>query len=116
MKNNSFKILFILGIIAIIYFITNDIGYCAATAAQTAQTAAQTGTPAGSNANDTIVKFAFAMGGVVISSLVIFLGLTVYNRFFVKNPQYAASEDDILRTPKTVDDAVIFFLKKNRLR
>lgn len=119
MKNNLLKILSLLGIIAIIYFLTNDIGYCAASAAQTAQTTAdavsQTA-PAANNIHNTIIKFAFAMGGVILSSVLIFAGLTVYNKIFVKNPHYANSEDDVLKTPKTVDDAIVFFLKKNRLK
>lgn len=119
MKYNSLKILSILGLIAIIYFLTNDIGYCAASAAQTAQSTADTVSqtaPAVNNMHNTIIKFVFAMGGVVLSSVLIFAGLTVYNKIFVKNPHYASSEDDVLKTPKTVDDAIIFFLKKNRLK
>lgn len=116
MKNNSFKILSLLGLIAIIYFLTNDIGYCAASAAQTAQTTANTAASTASPMHNAIVKFLYAMGGVVISSLLIFGGLTIYNKFFVKNPRYRSPEEDILKTPKTVDDAVVFFLKKNRLK
>lgn len=62
----------------------------------------------------TITKFALAMGGVVLSSLIIFVGLTVYNKFFVKIRKHSI-EEEILRTPKTVDDAVNFFIHKNKL-
>lgn len=63
----------------------------------------------------TVIKFGLAMGGVVLSSLIIYFGLTVYNKFFVKmvNLKY---EEDALKTPKTTDEAVKFFIHKNRLR
>lgn len=63
----------------------------------------------------TAIKFGLAMGGVVLSSLIIYFGLTVYNKFFVKmvNLKY---EEDALKTPKTTDEAVKFFIHKNRLR
>ncbi len=136
MKNKQLTILIILGITAIFYFLTNDIGYCAANAAHSAQTAATTtaNTLAGSSVNSApaastaaqtatnvptlqsaILKFLYAMAGVVVSSLLIFGGLTLYNKIFVKNPRYHTPEDDILKTPKTVDDAIVFFIKKNKL-
>lgn len=65
--------------------------------------------------NDLIIKFTVAMVGVIVASVVIWLGLAVYNKILAgKNME--SYEDDILKTPKTVDDAVKFFIKKNRLR
>ena len=61
-----------------------------------------------------ITKFALAMGGVVLSSIIIYLGLTVYDKFFVRNRRHSI-EEEILKTPKTVDDAVKFFIHKNKL-
>ena len=62
-----------------------------------------------------LVKFGFAMGGVVLSSLIIYFGLMIYNKYFVKmiNLKY---EEDALKTPKTTDEAVRFFIHKNKLR
>ena len=57
-----------------------------------------------------------AMGGVVISTFVIFLGLTIYNKLFVERKNIKFNQDDSLTTPNTVEDAVIFFVKKNKLR
>ena len=62
----------------------------------------------------TVTKFALAMGGVVLSSIIIYAGLTIYNKFFVKNRSHGF-ETEILKTPKTVDDAVKFFINKNKL-
>lgn len=62
----------------------------------------------------TAIKFLFAMGGVALSSFIIFAGLTIYNKVFVKRAK--ADEDDDLTTPDSIDDAVVFFIKKNKLR
>ena len=69
-----------------------------------------------SQKGDAIIKFGIAMVGVILSSVVIFLGLWVYNKFFVDKTLFPNNDpDDILNTPKTVDDAVNFFIKRNKL-
>lgn len=66
--------------------------------------------------NSTILKFLKVMGGVALSSIIIYVGLWFYNRFFVKpdiaNPE---EENNVLATPKNIDSAVSFFIKKNRM-
>ena len=65
---------------------------------------------------DTIAKFLIAMGGVMLSSFVIYLGLTIYNKFFVDKSLFPNNDpDDVLNTPKTVDEAVTLFIKRNKL-
>lgn len=64
---------------------------------------------------DLIIKFSIAMGGVILASIVIWLGLTAYNKI-VASKNISTYNDDVLKTPKTTDDAVKFFIKKNRLR
>lgn len=65
---------------------------------------------------ETILKFVIAMAGVLISSVLIFLGLTIYNKFFVNKSMFADNNsDDALNTPKTVDEAVNFYIKRNKL-
>lgn len=64
----------------------------------------------------TIIKFSFAMCGVVISSLLIFLGLTVYNKIHSGSKAELSAEEEVLKTPKSKDDAIKFFIRKNRLR
>ncbi len=125
MKNNSLKIISIIGILAILYLLAVNIGYCAAdTAAQTAQTAASTAAATTAVPADTIpkaahagilIKFVWAMGGVILSSLVIFGGLTLYKKIFSVKQNYNQITENILKTPKTIDDAIIFFIKKNKL-
>lgn len=55
------------------------------------------------------------MGGVALSSIIIYVGLTLYNKFFV-TPKYPHSpEEEILKTPKTKEEAINFFINKNKL-
>lgn len=62
------------------------------------------------------VKFLLAMGGVVLSSVIIFAGLTVYNKFFVRRNNVSFDREDSLSTPNNTDDAIDFFIRKNKLR
>lgn len=65
---------------------------------------------------DAIVKFSLAMGGVIASSVLIFFGLSVYNKIREKNNNEYLHEEDALKTPKTTEDAIEFFIRKNRLK
>ena len=65
--------------------------------------------------NNTITKFLYAMGGVVASSLIIYLGLTVYNRFFIKKSAWHP-ENNEFSAPTSTDEAIVSFIKRNRLR
>ena len=55
------------------------------------------------------------MGGVALSSIIIFAGLTVYNKFFVKQQRPHSPEEEILKTPKTTEEAIKFFINRNKL-
>ncbi len=94
MKNKIISTIFTL-------ILTANVGLCEQTHTSAMHTAA--------------VKFGLAMGGVVLSSLIIYFGLTIYNKFFAKmvNLKY---EEDALKTPQTTDEAVRFFIHKNKLR
>ena len=63
-----------------------------------------------------IIKFSFAMGGVVISSLLIFVGLTIYNKIRSELTGDLTPEEEVLKTPNTKESAIQFFIRKNRLR
>lgn len=62
-------------------------------------------------------KYGITMLAILVFSFVIYLGLTVYNRFFVI-PRIKDSNinSDSLRTPSDKEDAIISFLTRNRLR
>lgn len=62
-------------------------------------------------------KFGLAMGGVVVFSLVLYVGLSLYNKFFVgEQIKDFKLRKDSLRTPTDKDEAVMMFIAKNRLR
>ena len=65
--------------------------------------------------HNAIIKFGLAMGGVALSSIIIFVSLTIYNKFFVSQNRPHSIEEEILKTPKTTDDAIKFFINKNKL-
>ena len=64
-----------------------------------------------------VTKFSLAMIGVVVFSIVISLGLSLYNRFFVSSQikDYKLSKDS-LRSPNDKDEAVMMFITKNMLK
>ena len=63
-----------------------------------------------------IKKFLYAMFGVIISSISIFAGLTVYNRIrnLLHNKHYLNEDvDDVsLKSPDNMQDAIKSFIKK----
>ena len=65
---------------------------------------------------DVVIKFSYVMGGVIVSSLVIFVCLTVYNKIRNTKNIELSPEEEVLRTPKTVDEAIKFYIRKNRLK
>lgn len=63
------------------------------------------------------VKFSLAMIGVVLFSILICVGLSLYNRFFVaaQIKDFKLSKES-MRSPKDEDDAIMMFITKNRLK
>jgi len=65
----------------------------------------------------TIAKFVLVMIGLFAFSLILYVGLSVYNKFFVdsKIKDYKLRKDS-LRTPIDKEEAVMMFITKNRLK
>lgn len=64
-----------------------------------------------------MTKFGLAMAGVVAFSLVLYIGLALYNKFFVgEQIKDFKLRKDSLRTPSDKDEAIMMFITKNRLR
>lgn len=62
-------------------------------------------------------KFILAMCGVALFSLILYIGLSLYNKFFVDEQiKDFKLRKDSLRTPSDKDEAVMMFIAKNRLR
>ena len=115
MKLRKLSLILILGLIIVL---SAKAGICADEIAQHVPASAgaiPAKAPAG--LSNTMIKFIITMFGVVLSSVVIWLGLTIYNKFFVKNRlKNRELPEDTLNTPKTIEEAVTFFIKKNRLK
>lgn len=65
----------------------------------------------------TAKKFIMAMLGVAISSLLIFIGLSLYNKFFhnPKSQENTTYDEKNLEAAKTLEDAISNFLNKTKL-
>ncbi len=119
MKLKKLNLILIIGIIIVL---SANAGICTEDIAQHVPAAANTISNTIPAKEDTgisltLTKFIITMVGVLLSSIVIWLGLTIYNKFFVKNRfKQASIEDDTMNTPKTIEEAVTFFIKKNRLK
>lgn len=116
MKKN--KIIYLIIILAGIMILTANAGICAQDVAQHVPAVpAQIPTRPDEGLQPAITKFFITMMGVLISSVIIWAGLSFYNKFFVKRGQMLKSNgEEDLKTPKTIDDAVLFFIKKNKLK
>ncbi len=112
--NKTIKFISLIVFAAAITFIAAQNGFCdTGVASQVPAIAEQTADTA---KHETIIKFAIAMAGVMLSSFVIFAGLWIYNKFFVDKSLFPNNDkDDVLNTPKTVEEAVTFFIKRNKL-
>ncbi len=65
----------------------------------------------------TAKKFTLAMIGVVISSLLIFVGLSLYNKFF-HNPKHnekTTYDENTLEPAKNLDNAISNFLNRTKM-
>lgn len=65
---------------------------------------------------DILAKFGITMGGVFISLLVIWIGLNIFKNYkFKKKVTNQTSIKTGLKTPETIDDAIVSFINQNRL-
>lgn len=61
------------------------------------------------------MKFIYAMGGVVASSMILFVGLSIYNKIRSKVIKVANNDySNTLNTPNNLKDAVNIYLEKTR--
>jgi hypothetical protein len=63
------------------------------------------------------VKFTLAMLGIVFFSIVMWVGLALYNKFFVpaQIKDFNLNKNS-LRTPQDKDEAILMFITKNKLK
>lgn len=119
MKNKKlFKTLLILALSVAILVIAAQSGICESEAVQTAVPIATdtVGQTSKNINNEIIAKFVIAMLGVAFSAVALFIGLWIYNKFFVNKSLFPSNNpDDVLNTPKTVNEAIVAFIKRNKL-
>ena len=64
-----------------------------------------------------IKKFGIAMIGVMLFSVILYIGLAIYNKFFVSEQiKDFKLRKDSLRTPSDKDEAIMMFIAKNKLK
>lgn len=65
-----------------------------------------------------IIKFLIAMGGVLGSCLAIFLILVIFKKMFAKKGVNAQppQEEVYYEAPSSIDDAIMFFINRNRMK
>ena len=115
MKLKNLSLIILLGLIILL---STQAGICAEEIAQHVPAAAEA-IPSKQAAGITLTatKLIVTMLGVVLSSVIIWAGLSIYNKFFVKSSlKNGALPEDTLNTPKTIQEAVTFFVKKNKLK
>jgi hypothetical protein len=63
------------------------------------------------------VKFTLAMLGIAFFSILLWIGLVLYNKFFVPSQikDFNLNKNS-LRTPQDKDEAILMFITKNRLK
>lgn len=69
------------------------------------------------HAHSEMGKLLLAMFATVVFSVVCFVGLTLYNKFFVppEIKNFKLNRDS-LKTPQDKDEAILMFLSKNKLK
>ena len=109
MKNNLVKLVIIFAVI----FAVSQIGYCdTATIPAIDSSTANVAEP--NELTLTMMKFGKVMLGVIIASVVIYILLLVWN--YIVNRSHKKNEfKTSLKSPKTIDEAILFFINKNKV-
>ena len=63
-----------------------------------------------------IMKFVTVMVGVMVSSFAIFIGLSIWNAILSRSRSKNMDYDLSLKSPQSVDEAVLMFIHKNKLK
>lgn len=63
-----------------------------------------------------IIKFATVMFAVMLSSFAIFVGLSIWNAILNRSRSKTIDYEATLKEPQSVDEAVLLFIQKNKLK
>ncbi len=105
------KVIFLLEISLMLILLSTNSGICVDDIAMHTPDLAQH-----TSVKPVIYKFLKVMGGVALSSIIIFAGLWIYNKLFFRHSGFASVDDqNTLATPKNVDSAIAFVIKRNKI-
>lgn len=64
-----------------------------------------------------IEKYAIVMVAIVVASIALYVGLSIYNRLLaMKKLKKFTESNSSLKTPETVENSVTMYITKNRLK
>ncbi|MCM1009271.1 MAG: hypothetical protein NC390_00135 [Fusobacterium sp.] len=72
--------------------------------------------PENSELISAIIKFATVMFAVMLSSFAIFLGLSIWNAILRRSRTKTIDYEATLKSPQSVDEAILLFIQKNKLK
>lgn len=101
-------------ILLLIVLFVSQTGFCETNGASiAAETVAK---PENSEMISAIIKFATVMFAVMLSSFAIFVGLSIWNAILNRSRSKTIDYEATLREPQSVDEAILFFIQKNKLK
>ncbi len=101
--------------ILLIVFGVAQIGFCAAPDAAT-EVAQAVSEPEQSELMLGVTKFVTVMVGVMLSSVAIYVGLSIWNAILNRSRSKTIDYEATLKDPQSVDEAVLLFIQKNKLK
>ncbi len=63
-----------------------------------------------------VIKFVTVMFAVMLSSFAIFIGLSVWNAILARSRAKTIDYEATLKSPQSVDEALLLFIQKNKLK
>ena len=102
-------------LIMLIILGVSQVAFCETPDAVT-EVVATAATPEKSEMFSALIKFAVVMVAVLLSSVVIFIGLSVWNAILRRSRSKTIDYEATLSAPQSVDEAVLLFIQKNKLR
>lgn len=113
---NKFKIFLLVLVMSISFALSTGDAYADTATQQKNSTKIEFATKAPFGKRQLAMKFLLAMLGVAVSSVIIFVGLSVYNKLMYGSSHRLVinDDDDDFKTPTNMKDAINIFLKKTK--
>ena len=113
---NKFKIFLLALVMSISFALSTGDAYADTTAPKNDTAKIEFATKAPFGKRQLAMKFIMAMLGVAASSVIIYVGLSVYNKLMYGSSHRLVinDDDDDFKTPTNMKDAINIFLKKTK--